>query len=730
VRAGIGSSDVLTASAAGSVVPTDLSGRRLADRPARSGLLGTAFVIAAYLLVGVLAFWPLYPGISQHLFAYTVDYTQALWFLDWVPHALAHGYNPFFSNAIYVPTGVNLAQNTSTPLLAWITAPLAPFFSPVVRVNLLMVLAMPISATAAFVVLRQWRVWGPAAALGGLIYGFSPYMVGQSVAHLNLLFVPLPPFIALTVASILRNEGSSRRLGLQLGLLVAAQYLICPEVLATVAILTVVAVLCVAIRRRADLGKMVHDASGATGIAVIVSCVLLAYPIWMGFLGPQHFTGPPAATTNPYHADLLSFVVPTMDERFSLGMRSLVSGLPGAGPPEAGGFVGIPLLVLTGVLAWWSRRNPRTQLAVVLTIVAALLSLGPHLAVDGHLTGIPLPFLALDHLPLFDAILPSRISLEVDACLAAVIAFGLDDMRRAPEGSWIRRPGSTVVAAVTLAVLVLTQLPPWPWPYSTQPATALPAPLTRAIPAGDPVALTYPYDDIDSPYFQANDPMLWQAEDGFGFRLLGGYADHPAPGGGPWARPAVMSPSGPQRFLANEEGAGFYGPAMPVSPSLIADTRSTISRYDIRVVIVDRSFAGSGAVMELFSDALGPPKLSTGHFSMWADWHGRPSREQFSHGLSATVYVPANDAELHGTEELAAVVKAYYRVSKVQYLLTDEDRRSRLIAEGNWTLYGAIARWNTTSVANGRYSLQCVVYDEFGASSRSATIAVTIDNRP
>jgi len=27
-------------------------------------------------------------------------------------------------------------------------------------------------------------------------------------------------------------------------------------------------------------------------------------------------------------------------------------------------------------------------------------------------------------------------------------------------------------------------------------------------------------------------------------------------------------------------------------------------------------------VMELFTDALGPPSFSTGHYALWTDWHG------------------------------------------------------------------------------------------------------------
>jgi len=43
-----------------------------------------------------------------------------------------------------------------------------------------------------------------------------------------------------------------------------------------------------------------------------------------------------------------------------------------------------------------------------------------------------MPFIVFSHLPLLDNILPVRMSMEVDACIGVVIAFGLDDLRRAP----------------------------------------------------------------------------------------------------------------------------------------------------------------------------------------------------------------------------------------------------------------------------------------------------------
>jgi hypothetical protein len=187
-----------------------------------------------------------------------------------------------------------------------------------------------------------------------------------------------------------------------------------------------------------------------------------------------------------------------------------------------------------------------------------------------------------------------------------------------------------------------------------------------------------------------------------------------------------MSPPGLQQFLANQEGVNSFGPETP-SPKLIAITRSVVSRYHIRLVIVDRSLNGSGPVMELFTNALGPPTLSAGQFSMWANWHGRPSHEQFSSHLVTGMVRPANGM-VSGTAVLDATATGFYRLTKVDFLLTDGSHHSKLIADGTPTLFGWLAKWNSTSVANGTYSLQSIAYDETGASRLSSSVTITVQN--
>ena len=79
---------------------------------------------------------------------------------------------------------------------------------------------------------------------------------------------------------------------------------------------------------------------------------------------------------------------------------------------------------------------------------------------------------------------------------------------------------------------------------------------------------------------------------------------------------------------------------------LVADTRASLSKYDVRLVIVDRAEVGSGPVMELFYAALGPPTLSSGEFSSWVGWHGWPRVEQFLPHIVPRLLRPVNDANL------------------------------------------------------------------------------------
>ena len=587
---------------------------------ARGSILGTAGIIVAYVVLGLIAFWPVLPGTSNRLFGTSPDSVLAMWYLAWVPHSLHAGINPLFSHSIFAPGGVNLAQNTESPFLGLLTTPLALFAGPVARANTIMVLAMPVSATAALVVLRRWRVWLPGAGIGGLIYGFSPYAMGQSLGHLVLVFTPIVPFIALTMVSILQRRGPPVRLGIQLGLLVTVQFLAEPEIAVSVVIVSAWAVLCVALLFDKEIAARLWPCTKSILVAAGVAGTLLAYPVWMMTSGPEHYSGPGPRANNPYFNDLLSFLVPGPLQRNTLGLSHVAAHINAmTNSSEADGYIGFALVAIAIGLFVYSRKSPRMRLAAAIMAGALVLSLGSHLKVSGTSTAIPLPFLIVSHIPLIDNVLASRFALTVDACLAAIIAFGLDDIRRASA----RRPNrvssarvATALCVITLVGLVATQLPRWP--FASQAVDPLPTSIRNAIPHREPVAITYPYATPVYP-----EAMLWQVDAGYAFRLTGGYSMHATPSGAPTGYPNPLIPTGFENFLYGQEGFNTFISRRPITPQLIADARATLAHYHVRLIIVDRSVGGSVAVVQLLRSMLGPPSTTSGSLSAWVS-HDKP----------------------------------------------------------------------------------------------------------
>ena len=93
------------------------------------------------------------------------------------------------------------------------------------------------------------------------------------------------------------------------------------------------------------------------------------------------------------------------------------------------------------------------------------------------------------------------------------------------------------------------------------------------------------------------------------------------------------------------------------------------------------------------------------------------------------VFTPANGAALSGSTFLVATATSYFSVTKVDFYLTGGSQHDTLIGTGRQTSYGWITGWNTTTVANGTYTLQSVAYGAGGRrSGHSNGITITVNN--
>lgn len=559
------------------------------------------------------------------------DQAQEVWFLRWPLYAIGHGLNPFYSTWMNYPKGVNLAINTSSPLLGILSAPLQLTIGTVSTYDVLLVLALTSSALSMCLALRRWvRTWA-AAFTGGLLYGFSPYMIGQGGGHVFLVVLFIPPIVLTLLHEIVVSQRNAAvRNGLLLGLLLVLQYYISPEILAMTLIVAVTGVALLAVVRWRTVWDRLPHVVVAALVTAAVCAAALVYPLWMSTHGPQHVVGPPHPLSGLaiFPGDLLGPVVPTSNQ---LGLHALaVRGdvLVGNNAGENGMYLGVPLLIVLAVFVSVYRRRRALCFFGAMVVVSTILALGPTLVVDTHHTGIPLPAWILGRLPLLQDILDVRFSLFAQLAAAAALAIGLDEMITAARGRYWQHgsfPLAAVVGPAAAAIVALAPLiPSAPYPAA---ATMTPAffssPAVDRIPAGSAV-LTYPFPlRADAEW-----SMTFQAEADMRFKVFGGDAFVPdGPGGTSVPVPAPLTPSVVEHLFSDaytptfakfELGTAPDAPTPRVDQATVMALRTFLARYHVSTVVVGDFGLSPHAVVGYVSDALGHP-VKTGGVWAWFD---------------------------------------------------------------------------------------------------------------
>jgi len=375
--------------------------RALKPAPARPWLLRLTTPGALLPLYGLLALG-LFAATWTHPFSNVIgdgpDPPVFIWYLRWVPFAISHGLNPLFTSYLDFPDGINLMWQTSVPLLGLLLAPITLTLGPIFAYNLLMTASMALAAWCAFLAFRRHveRPW--AAALGGLLFGFSPYMLAQSLGHPHVGVVFICPLMLIAFQeAVLRQRRSPWRLGAVIGALAAAQLLISEELLLTQVLVACMALAILVGLRPDQVRRRAAYVFKVLGVAAGILTMVAVWPLWMQFFGPQAVHGT-LATSNVFVTDLAGVVLPTSLQAIAPSALTAVTDRFSGSQYEAGGFVGLPLLALLVLAAvrWW--RAPVVQVASMLALLAAGLSLGVTLHLGGVTTGIPAGLLALGFL--------------------------------------------------------------------------------------------------------------------------------------------------------------------------------------------------------------------------------------------------------------------------------------------------------------------------------------------
>jgi hypothetical protein len=460
--------------------------------------LPTAGVLGLYAVLSLALFGlPVLGHLGGRAIASDpIDSSAFMWSFAWWPHALLHGLNPFVTHAIFVPEGFNLTWATAMPGPALLLSPITLAFGPVVTWNVIQLAAPALSAWTAFILCRCLTGRDGPSLVAGYVFGFSPYMLVHLTGGPHLALVALLPVFVWLVLRRLRDDIGPRAFVVWMGLALTGQYLISSEVLATATLFGAVA-LVLAYALVPDRRRELRDTARLL-LAAYVGMAVLISPFLVFFFFGHHY--PPGAVD--FRADLAAYVLPSP-------LMAITRRSPAFAGSGIESYLGVPLVILLGAFAWRERRERTAWVPVLAMVFAGLCTLGSHVAVRGHRTSIPAPWLVLEKLPILRYAIPVRLALFVVLPAAVIVALFL---RR---GGWWRW-GLALLAVAFILPNVGNAA--WKTPIQDPPFFAHGA-YKRYLASDDHV--------LTIPAWGPNE--RWQADTRFAFKLADGYAGNPFP---------------------------------------------------------------------------------------------------------------------------------------------------------------------------------------------------------
>jgi hypothetical protein len=394
------------------------------------------------------------------LLGYPGDNFQHAWFLWHFAKATVAGLNPFYTNLIFYPNQVNLAWSTTDPLAATLALPLSLTAGSFAAYNLSLILQLALGAFFARLLCLKICRNEAAALIGGIVFGFSPFLLAHALGHLSLVTAFPIPLYALALGRILDAENSSWKDGMLLGLALLLTALAHYNY-------TVFCIMLTAIILAVDLA--LDGANRLRKVWIPLSAGALTF--FVGFLPfLKMLIGTPADVPSPrslgnvqkYSADVFGFLIPSWNHvlfgRFArdLDLKIFTAGFEGTV------YIGPVILILLFVGLWRGRTiQPRWALrATISGIIFYLLSLGPRLRFFGRQSEFPGPALLL-YKTRFSRFLsaPARLDVIVMLCVAILCALGCAYLLDRFSERWQRTVLISAIAAFLFADLLTVPFP-------------------------------------------------------------------------------------------------------------------------------------------------------------------------------------------------------------------------------------------------------------------------------
>ena len=444
--------------------------RFTSERARRAAWAGLPLLV--YTLVALIITWPLVRHLNSAIAGLGVtDAYEVIRHTWWAREQILHGHNPFDQPLLTYPYAFTSRVMWAFPLQHLPGALLALAMSPVVAVNLVLIVTLALNGWAAYALgLALSDGKRAAALLGGLVFEALPVVQGHlSVVHPGIMSLYALPLFALCWRRVLFAPGDDRgawRVVVWGGVWFAVTALTyISQIVYVLLPLVVLSGLYLLLWDRGRLvrrGAALRDQPWLRAGAMLAMGGLLLIPFYAPLLtdagraelGDVSETGRVA-----FSADLLAFASPSpfgpLDD---LGLSpDYARDVLGVNSAEGSAYLGVIAFGLA-LLALITQREAR--LWGVVALGAMLLSLGPLLNVRRELVQVhfedihsyvTLPWALLQQLPFLDSSrTPGRFNALTGLALSACVSLGAGVLlgairRRALQSALVIAFGAVIV---------------------------------------------------------------------------------------------------------------------------------------------------------------------------------------------------------------------------------------------------------------------------------------------
>lgn len=443
--------------------------------PSQSSLRKSAVLAhtSAWISYATLALYLTAPAITQlgtKVIGDGGDSPQNLWDIAWIHGWLIGHHQLYFTHQLLAPEGANLAWMTLALPINAAAALFTPLLGLVASYNLAVMLCLALDGASMFYLARRIGLGWLGSWAAGMAFMTAPHFVGEALGHIHELQAFFMVTFLIVLWDLLESESPRWWKYVALGGIWAVTfYAIEDYALYEVAAAVLVALCHPALDgtrlRRLWAARMGWALSAVIGVAA-------ASPLWtMLIWGPAAVTTSTAAqtTATPYVVDALELLTPDPWGPF-WWLRPVWGLAPGLVMAAFPGYLAWGAIATAAVVRKTMDAATRGVLRVsaVGMVVFGVLELGPYLHIAGYATGIPLPYLLLSHVPVWDDTLPQRLAVltSLFASLLVGAVVGHLSLAISAKGLGLRAEALLVASCLALMAIGSSYLP--------YPMTALP----------------------------------------------------------------------------------------------------------------------------------------------------------------------------------------------------------------------------------------------------------------